>query len=278
VDKAQSNMAVGVDAECLQTHGICSGREPPDSFFIAKEKEDWESLKHKDKAAATRFLADDFVGMYDFGFFNKSEWVKQLDDQYTVDDYTIEGPKVLHPSATTALLLYTSNCKGTGAWADYCSHTSRISDLFVQRNGQWLGLFSQDTQATSSESDDAVLNAILSSEKQIVDALSRDDIESFGRLLPDDVVDIWTDGVHLKPEWLRIMEQQKKDEYLFRDFRFEDPKLVRLGPDQAILIAREIIHELDKGKPVEDRLYTMACYVRRNGKWIPLVYQDTPIQ
>src|ERR1700732_2932875 len=124
-------------------------------MFVAKEKEVWEALKHKDKAAATRLLADDFVGMYDFGFFNKSEWVKEIDDQYTVDDYTIENPKVLHPSANTALLLYTSTCKGTGTSTEYCSHTQRISDLWVERNGQWLGLFSQDTQATSGESDDA---------------------------------------------------------------------------------------------------------------------------
>jgi hypothetical protein len=111
-----------------------------------------------------------------------------------------------------------------------------------------------------------------------VGTLSRDDIEGFGRLLSDDVVDIWTDGVHPKPEWLRIMEQQKKDGFLFRDFRFEDPRLVRLGPDQAILTATEIIHGLDKGKPFKQRLYTMACYARRNGKWVPRVYQDTPIQ
>jgi hypothetical protein len=139
-------------------------------------------------------------------------------------------------------------------------------------------LFSQDTQATSGESDDAVLQAILSSEEQIVDTLSRDDIDGFGRLLPDDIVDIDTDGVHLKPEWMHGFEQQKKDGYLFRDFRFEGPKLVRLGSDQAILTATEIIRGLDRGKPFEDRLYTMACYVRCNGKWIPRVYQDTPIQ
>jgi hypothetical protein len=206
---------------------------PPDSFFIAKEKEDWEALKHKDKAAATRLLADDFVGMYDFGFFNKSEWVKQMDDQYTLDDYTIEGPKVLHPSPTTALLLYTSTCKGTGTWAEDCFHTSRVSDLLVERNGQWLSLFSQDTAATSGESDDAVQNAILSSERQIVDALSSDDIEGFGKFLPDDIVDIDTDGVKGKSEWLKGFESQKKVGYLFRGFRFEDPKLIRLGPDAA---------------------------------------------
>jgi hypothetical protein len=94
-------------------------------------------------------------------------------------------------------------------------------------------------------------NAILSSEKQIVDALSRDDIETFGRLLPDDIVDIDTDGVHPSSEWSRGFEQQKKDGLLFRDFGFEDPKLVRLGPDQVILTAREIIHGLNKGKPLK---------------------------
>jgi ketosteroid isomerase-like protein len=118
---------------------------PPDPFFIANEKEIWEALKRKDKSAATRLLADDFVGMYGFGFFSKSEWVKQIDEQYTVDDYTIENAKVLHPSANTALLLYNSNCKGTGTWTEFCSHASRISDFFVKRNGQWVALFSQDT-------------------------------------------------------------------------------------------------------------------------------------
>jgi ketosteroid isomerase-like protein len=268
---------VSTQNTCKAAEGAQTGN-PPDTFFIAKEKEVWEALKHKDKPAATRLIADDFVGVYDFGFFNKSEWVNQLDDQYTAEDYTIENAKLLRPSANAALLLYTSNCKGTGTWAEDCFHTSRISDLWVDRNGQWLSLFSQDTQATSGESDDAVLNAILSSERQIVDALSRNDIETFVRLLPDDVVDIDTDGVHRNPEWSRGFEQQKKDGLLFRDFRFEDPKLVRLGPDQAILTAREIIHGLNKGKPFEDRFYTMSCYVRRNGKWVPRVYQDTPIQ
>jgi hypothetical protein len=138
---------------------------PPKSFFIAKEKEDWEALKHKDKAAATRLLADDFVGMYDFGYLTKSEWIKQIDEEYTVEDYTIENAKLLRPSANTALLLYTSKCKGTGTWTQFCSHASRISDLYVERNGQWLALFSQDTQTTSGQTlahDDVSGNSNLS--------------------------------------------------------------------------------------------------------------------
>ena len=125
---------------------------PPDSFFIAMEKEDWEALRNKDKAAATRLLADDFVGMYDSGFATKAEWIKQMDGQYTIDAYTIEEPKVLRPSPTTALLLYKSTCKGTGEWAGYCSHLQYISDLMVQRNGKWEDLFSQDTIAVPAKS------------------------------------------------------------------------------------------------------------------------------
>ena len=256
-----------------------SSKPPDDQFFIEKEKEDWEALKHKDKAAATRFLADDFVGMYDFGFFNKSEWVKQIDDDYAVDDYTIMNPKVVHPTPTTALLLYTSTCKGTGAWAEFCSHEMRISDLMVERNGEWLALFSQDTTATNNQQDDAsALKEILASENRIVAALSRNDIEGFANLLPEDVIDIDGDGVHTKAEWITEFEQYKNKGFLYRDFRFENPKLVRLGPDQATFTAKEIIHGLDVGKPFELRYSTNATYVRRNGKWMPRVYQDTPTE
>jgi hypothetical protein len=58
---------VSTQNTCKEAEGA-QDLKPPDSSFIAKDKEDWEALKHKDKAAATRLLADDFVGMYDFGF------------------------------------------------------------------------------------------------------------------------------------------------------------------------------------------------------------------
>jgi hypothetical protein len=277
VAKNEDAEEAGISSQNTPFSDANAGQVPPDSFFIAKEKQDWEALKHKDKATATRLLADDFVGMYDFGFFNKSEWVKQMDEEYSIDDYSIESARVLHPSANTALLLYNSNCKGTGTWTESCFHTWRISDLYVERNGQWLALFSQDTQATSNDSDEAVLKEILASETRIVDALSRDDIEGFAKLLPDDVIDIDDDGIHTKAEWIPEMQEQKDRGFLFRDFRFDDPKLIRLGPNEATFTAKEIIHELDKGKPVEERYYTNATYVRRNGKWQPRVYQDTPM-
>jgi hypothetical protein len=196
-------------------------RYGPDSFFIGKEKEVWEALKHKDKAAATHLLADDFVGMYDFGFFNKSEWVKQIDDVYSVDDYTISNPKVLHLSPTTALLLYTATCKGTGAWADYCSQTSRISDLWVERNGEWLDLFSQDTTAAGSEQEMSA--QALAKEREILETLKHNDWPAFSDLLADDAVAIDEDGIVGKKE---LIDGIKVAGTIFSDYKMENVKVI----------------------------------------------------
>lgn len=97
-------------------------------------------------------------------------------------------------------------------------------------------------------------------------------------MLPDDIVDIEDDGIHSKAEWLKEFQKQKKDGYLFIDFKFEDPRLIRLGPDAAIMFGKETWRAIDRGKPVDVRLYTHALYVRRAGKWVPRFYQDTLAQ
>jgi hypothetical protein len=250
-------------------------KPPDDQFFIEKEKEVWEALKHKDKEAANRLLAEDFVGMYDFGFFTKLEWVKQIDEQYTLDDYTMRDIKLLHPSPKVALLLYTATCKGTGEWAEFCSHASRISDLWVERDGSWLDLFSQDTIATSGEPEDAVLKAIVANERRVMETLQRNDITAFGEMLPDDLIDVEDDGIHTKAEWLKEFEEQKKSGLLFTDFRMDDLRLIRYGSSAATVVMRETVAGRQNGKPFEWHINGTASYVNRSGRWVPVLYQDT---
>jgi len=123
-----------------------------DLFLIAKENEVWEALKNKDKSADAQLLADDFVGLYDTGFGNKSEHVKQMDDSYTLEEYAIRDPRVLRLSPTMSLLLYESTCKATGDWVPYCSRPVYVSSLWTERDGRWLNLFSQDTQSDTYNS------------------------------------------------------------------------------------------------------------------------------
>jgi hypothetical protein len=121
---------------------------PPDSFFIEKEKAVWDAIKSKNKSADSGLLADDFVGLYDTGFAAKSDHVSQMDDKYAIERYDLQDTKVLRLSSTMALLLYKATCKGTGAWEQYCSRPDYVSSLWVEREGHWVNLFSQDTQSS----------------------------------------------------------------------------------------------------------------------------------
>src|SRR5215470_6153413 len=126
------------------------GMTEPDAFFIAKEKEVWEALKSKNKAADSQLLAEDFLGLYDTGFATRSDHVKQMDDSYAIDTYTIQDSRVVRLDPKMALLLYKSTCKGSGDWETYCSRPVYVSSLWVHRDGRWLALFSQDTPASSN--------------------------------------------------------------------------------------------------------------------------------
>lgn len=127
----------------------------------------------------------------------------------------------------------------------------------------------------TAESDKTLLDLIMANENKVVATLIRNDIDAFASMLPEDVVDIDEDGITAKAEWVKGFQKQKNDGYLFQELKFEDPHLIRLGPDAAIMFGIETWRATDKGKPDEGRLYTLALYVRRDGKWVPRFYQDT---
>ena len=97
-------------------------------------------------------------------------------------------------------------------------------------------------------------------------------------MLPEDIADIEDDGIHAKGDWVKEIQQQKNNYYLFKDFKFEEPRLIRVGPDAAVIFGKETWHATDRSKPVEARMYTHALYVCRVGKWVPRFYQDTVAQ
>jgi len=273
------------------------------SQIIALEHRYWEAWKHKDAKTLTQLRADDFREADHDGVWDKKQ-TEQGDLDLETPAFTMNNERVSVLQPNVALLTYeiayTSSYKGK----DISSSHSYIASLYARRKSYWQLVYTQESLANDSQGvkqkeaqeevvqaenallntyvngepdDAAVLKEILASEYRIVDALARDDIEGFAKLLPEDVMDIDDDGVHTKAEWIPEFQEMKARGYLFRNFRFDDPKLIRLGPDQATFTAKEIIHGLDKGKRFELRYYTNATYVRQNGKWGPRVYQDTPM-
>lgn len=145
--------------------------------------------------------------------------------------------------------------------------------------GSVIGFVLARSQRPGPQEDNhTVLAVIMESENRIVATLQKNDIAAFGSLLPDDVIDVEDDGIHGKTEWLKVIQKQKDEGYLFTDFKFENPQLLRLGPDAAIMYASERWHALDSGKISETHVYTHALYVRRSGHWVPIFYQDSNAQ
>jgi hypothetical protein len=138
--------------------------------------------------------------------------------------------------------------------------------------------FAANEHQGPSEDDQTVLQKIMASEYQIVDTLKRNDIAAFGKLLPDDLIDVEDDGIHGKAEWLKIFQKQKDEGFLFTAFKFENPRLLRIGPDAAIMFASERFGVVERGAPHDVHVYTHALYMRRSGQWVPIFYQDSNAQ
>ena len=148
-----------------------------------------------------------------------------------------------------------------------------------QADGSWKIV--QDTGSSdlplssSAESDEAVLSAIIANENKIFETLERNHITAFGEMLPDDLIDVEDDGIHTKAAWLREFDEQKKTGLLFTGFKMDDLRLVRYGPSAATLVCRETVDGTQNGKSFQWHINSSATYVNRNGKWVPVLYQDT---
>lgn len=244
-------------------------RSETDSFFVAKETEVWEALKHKDKAADSRLLADDFVGLYDTGFATKSDHVMQMDDKYSIETYNLQDAKVLRLSPQMALLLYKVTCAGSGEWEQYCSRTEYVSSLWVERGGNWQNLFSQDTAAAVSERE--TFAQAVAKEKEIQDAQKNNDWGKFADLLSDDLIGIDEGGIHSKKE---VLDGVKVADVRFSDYKMEDVRTVPEG-NGAIVVYKQTLTGTEHGKPFTWHIYTHSHWERGGDKWLLTMFQDS---
>jgi hypothetical protein len=54
----------------------------------------------------------------------------------------------------------------------------------------------------------------------------------------------------------------------------EDLRLIRYSPAAATLVFRETIDGTQDGKPFVWHINSSSGYVKRGGKWVPVLYQD----
>jgi hypothetical protein len=133
-----------------------------------------------------------------------------------------------------------------------------------------------DTTARAQDQPDAakLRDELMALETRGWDYLKARDRAALRRFLADDLLQIFADGSrYTKSEFLEYVANYRLDSYAI------EPTYAvrRIGPDVALLIYRVTSRgaaRLDRTK--SDKVLATSIYVRRDGEWTSVLYQETP--
>jgi hypothetical protein len=111
------------------------------------ERSGWEAYKNKDKKAYEALLADDFTAGFEDGHgqHDKQSAVNSV-EQETLHSYTLSNFRLTSISPNAALLTFDAQVNitiGSGKPQDVKLY---VSDVWVNRGGQWKSLHYQETE------------------------------------------------------------------------------------------------------------------------------------
>jgi len=113
--------------------------------IISKEREELEAIKHGDSAAFATLIADDAVFVDARGTAAKAE-VVQNTAEFKLAEYSMDDVKFVPLSPHSGLIAYKLTEKGSSHGHEFSSHV-HASALWIERDGKWLCVFSQETPA-----------------------------------------------------------------------------------------------------------------------------------
>jgi len=118
--------------------------------IMALEKESWEYLRTRDRAAMRRFLPDDAVLIFSGQRYDKDEMLAHIAN-YRLERYEIGptyGLRVIGPHA--AVLIYRVTSRGATRFDRTATDKVLATSLYVRRNGRWRAVLYQETPSTAA--------------------------------------------------------------------------------------------------------------------------------
>ncbi len=115
-------------------------------FFVDLERQVWEALKQGDAETDARLLSDDFFGVYESGFSNKTEHVAQLANGATIAEYEMQSPRLAMLTPSMAMLSYKAVMRPEAGVCHEWPETCYVTSIWEERGGTWVNTFSQDTR------------------------------------------------------------------------------------------------------------------------------------
>ena len=116
---------------------------------LAQERQELDCLKTGDYARFAQLLADDAIFVDTQGSAGKATVVNNTKD-FRLEHFTIEDPKFVWLSPTSAMLIYKISETGVSHGKTFSANVN-VSALWAKRDGKWVCLFSQETAARPAQ-------------------------------------------------------------------------------------------------------------------------------
>jgi hypothetical protein len=113
--------------------------------IIAKEREGLDALKAGNVELFGKLTADDAVLVDAHGPASKAQVLQNVTG-FKVTDYSMEGMKFVPLSRDSGLISYKISEKGNSHGKEFTAQ-AYVSSIWVKRAGNWVCLFSQETEA-----------------------------------------------------------------------------------------------------------------------------------
>ena len=268
----------------MNANKTAESKPPSESEIVAIEKKGWDLIKKKDYDGLGKLLASDFIEIEDDGVYDKAGSLASLKD-YDLSDVTFSNWKMLTIDKDAVILTYDVNPKATYKGQAIPSGPYHAAASYVNRDGQWLGISFQQTleqkmppppPSSSQPAKTAASPAAkpaeagpdpIANEKLVWDALKSRNYDAFAAFLAPDSINIEPDGVHDKAGSVKGVSGSD-----FSKYDLSEWKTVKFDNDASLVT---YLISSTGGSPEQER--HTSIWVNRNGKWLALFHQGTPV-
>jgi hypothetical protein len=251
---------------------------------IAKEKAAWDAVRQKDFAGFRQIMAGDGIYVSHHGVLDPAGTVNEI-KELDLTNVSFFDWKVLPIDKDAVLVTYTAHINGRIKGQPLVSSSVRGSTAWVKRDGQWLAIYHQDSEAKSAPAAGANKPAKpaaspaakpaqaspgadpIADEKMVWESLKSNNSDALGTLLASDSVEVEPEGVYDKAGSVKMVSQTDLSAAAVSDF-----KAVKLNEGAALVTYLVKI----PGVAPEGEHHT-TIWVDRGGKWLALFHQGTPV-
>jgi hypothetical protein len=132
-----THLFVGLLIGLALTAGIVAFGYAPqaDQALVDKSKQVWEAYKTKNVAAIKALTAEDYASYTLAGASNLQQDIATI-DKLTIENYTLDDPKVTKVTKDVAILRY--KCDLKGSYEGKMFKPVYSTEVWVNRGGKWL--------------------------------------------------------------------------------------------------------------------------------------------